>query len=96
MYAVSGGHKEIVKRMLLKGVNRQLINLEEKRAIDLARDLGRGDLVRVLQDEFSNCDRVKIGCNLKIVYEVEKPSSKQCILFLFLFNLLFLPTHLLV
>lgn len=27
MYAVSCGHKEIVKRMLLKGVNRQLCNL---------------------------------------------------------------------
>jgi ankyrin repeat protein len=27
MYAVSGGHKEIVKKMLLKGVNRQLRNL---------------------------------------------------------------------
>lgn len=26
MYAVSGGHKEIVKRMLVKGVNRYLIN----------------------------------------------------------------------
>lgn len=96
MYAVSGGHKEIVKRMLLKGVNRQLANLEEKRAIDLARDLGRGDLVRVLEDEFGNCDRIKIACNLKVVYQVERPSLKQPILFLVLFHLLFLPTHVLV
>ena len=28
MYAVSAGHKEIVKRMLLKGVNRHLTNQE--------------------------------------------------------------------
>jgi len=29
MYAVKGGHKEIVKRMLLKGVNRHIKNNEE-------------------------------------------------------------------
>ncbi len=96
MYAVSGGHKEVVKRMLLKGVNRQLINLEDKRAIDLAREQGRGDIARVLDDEFSNCEKVKIGCNFKVVYRVEKPSVRQCVLFLFLFHLVLIPTHLLV
>jgi hypothetical protein len=50
MYAVSGGYKEIVKRMLLKGVNRQLVNLEERRAIDLAKDLGKNELVKILND----------------------------------------------
>jgi hypothetical protein len=39
---------------------------------------------------------VKIGCNFKVVYRVEKPSIKQCLLFLFLFHLVLLPTHVLV
>lgn len=68
MFAVSGGHKEIVKRMLLKGVNRNLLNLEEKRAIDLAKELGKPEMARILNDEFSNCERVKIACNVKMVY----------------------------
>ena len=96
MFAVSGGHKEIVKRMLLKGVNRNLCNLEEKRAVDLAAELGKHEMARILKDEFTNCERVKIACNVKIVYEVEKPSIKQCILFLVLFHLIYLPTNLLV
>lgn len=96
MFAVSGGHKEIVKRMLLKGVNRNLSNLQEMRAIDLAKELGKNDMARILNDEFTNCERVKIGCNVKIVYEVEKPSVKQCILFLVLFHIIYLPTNVLV
>lgn len=39
---------------------------------------------------------MKIACNVKIVYEVEKPSIKQCILFLVLFHIIYLPTNVLV
>lgn len=82
--------------MLLKGVNRHLYNLEENRAIDLAKDLGKNEIARILNDEFTNFERIKICCNVKMVYEVENPSIKQCILFLFLFHLFFIPTNLLV
>jgi hypothetical protein len=40
MYAVKGGYKEIVKRMLLKGANRHIKNNEEKKALDVARAQG--------------------------------------------------------
>lgn len=41
MHAAAAGHKEIVKRMLMKGVNRHLRDNHEKRAIDVARELGK-------------------------------------------------------
>lgn len=70
MYAVAGGHKEIVKRMLLKGVNRHAKNEEEKRAIDIAQEMGQREIARVLLDEFTNWEKVKIACNYKVVYRV--------------------------
>jgi hypothetical protein len=95
MYAVSGGHREIVKRMLLKGANRQLMNNEEKRAIDIAGELGLNSLAGVLREEFSNWERVKIACNYKLVYRVERPTVIYSGLFLVLFHLMLLPTNLL-
>jgi ankyrin repeat protein len=41
MHAAAAGHKEIIKRMLMKGVNRHLRDNHEKRAIDIARELGK-------------------------------------------------------
>ena len=41
MHAAAAGHKEIVKRMLMKGINRHLRDNHEKRAIDIARELGK-------------------------------------------------------
>lgn len=95
MYAVKGAHKEIVKRMLLKGSNRHLRNHEEERAIEIARAGGQEQLVRILNDEFTNCEKLKIVCNTKVVYKVEQPSRAYCLTFLTLFHLLFLPSNLL-
>ena len=54
MLAVSGGHKEIVKRMLLKGVNRYLVNNEEKSALNMAKDLNKYDMVKILDENYTN------------------------------------------
>ena len=48
MLAVKGGHKEIVKRMLVKGANRHLTDNHEQRAIDHASAMGHNELVRIL------------------------------------------------
>jgi hypothetical protein len=37
MEAVNAGFKEVVKTMLLKGVDRHIINNDAKKAIDMAR-----------------------------------------------------------
>ena len=50
MLAVTGGNKDVVKRMLVKGVNRHISNRQEERAIDLARASGKVELVRILDD----------------------------------------------
>ena len=36
---------------------------------------------------------MKIACNVKIVYEVEKPSLAYCIIFLVFFHLIYLPSN---
>jgi|JI6StandDraft_1071083.scaffolds.fasta_scaffold1271363_1 hypothetical protein len=41
MLAVKQGHKDIVKRMLVKGVDRDVRNLEEQKAIDIAGLMGK-------------------------------------------------------
>jgi palmitoyltransferase ZDHHC13/17 len=96
MLAVNGGFKEIVKRMLVKGVDRHVKNNQDERAIDMAKVAGKQDLVRVLNDEFTGMEKLKIACNVKIVYEVEKPTVVYCITFLVFFHLLFLPSNALV
>lgn len=96
MYAVSAGHKEIVKRMLLKGVNRHLTNQEQQQSIDIALTLDKPEIVKLLNDDFTNCEKLKILCNLKVIYDVEKSSYSYSILFLVLFHLIFLPSNLLV
>ena len=93
MLAVGANHRDVVKRMLVKGVNRHIMNRQEERAIDLARGAGKIDLVKILNDDFSNWDKVKIACNVKIIYDVEKPTKSYCIAFLVLFHLLFLPSQ---
>lgn len=70
MLAVKNGYKDIVKRMLVKGVDRHIKNEEGQKAIDLAGLLGRNELVKILRDDFSRWERCKIACNVKIVYEV--------------------------
>jgi hypothetical protein len=44
MYACEAGQKEVIKRMLLKGVNRHISNHDDKKPIDLARDAGKSDI----------------------------------------------------
>jgi ankyrin repeat protein len=70
MGAVSGGHKEVTKRLLLKGADRHLKNSEGETAIDLARSQGRQDMVRILNDQFTALEKLKICCNVKVVYKV--------------------------
>ena len=94
--AVKGGHKEVVKRMLMKGVDRRLKNLEEQSAIDVAGLMGRGEIVRVLREDWSGWERCQIACNVKVVYRVEEPTKAYSLLFLFLLHLLYLPTNILV
>ena len=93
MLAVNDGHKEIVKRMLLKGVNRHIKDRQEQKAIDIAQAIGNYDLVRILNDQFTCAEKLKIACNVKIVYEVEKPTLAYCITFLVFFHLIFLPSN---
>lgn len=68
MHAVKDGHKDIVKRMLVKGVDRNIKNGEGQKAIDIAGLLGRDELVKILRDDFTKWERFKIACNVKIVY----------------------------
>ena len=50
MLGVNQGSKDIVKRMLLKGVNRHVRDGQGQEAIDMARGLGRTEMVKVLND----------------------------------------------
>jgi hypothetical protein len=79
--------------MLLKGVDRNIKDRQDQKAIDIAQAIGNYDLVRILNDEYSCMDKVKIACNVKIVYEVEKPSLAYCITFLVFFHLIYLPSN---
>ena len=53
MLAVNGNHKDIVKRMLMKGVSRNLTDREDQKAIDIARAVGNPELIRILNDNYS-------------------------------------------
>ena len=68
MLATNGNHKEIVKRMLMKGVDRHRLDKENQKALDIARAVGSPELIRVLNDDYSAWEKVKIACNTKVVY----------------------------
>lgn len=92
MEAVNANNKEIVKTMLLKGVDRHIINNDARKAIEMAKEDNKNDLVMILNDQFTFMEKVKIACNVKLVYQVEKSSYTYSILFFLLYNLVFLPT----
>ena len=46
----------------------------------------------MLNEEFTLGEKIKIACNVKIVYRVEKPTVSYELLFLFLYHLVLLPT----
>lgn len=47
-----------------------------------------------MDNNFGTCDKIKIKCNKKIVYEPEKSSYAYSIYFIILFHLFFLPVNL--
>lgn len=50
MEAVNANNKEIVKTMLLKGVDRHIINNDARKAIEMAKEDNKNDLVMILND----------------------------------------------
>lgn len=63
--------------------------------MQIARLNQRDDLIRILDNDYGACDKIKIKCNKKIVYEPEKSSYAYSIYFILLFHLFFLPANLL-
>ncbi len=51
--------------------------------------------MRILRDDFTRWERIKIACNYKLVYEVEKPTVFYCVVFLIMFHILYLPSQIL-
>lgn len=52
-------------------------------------------MIKVLFNEYTTWDKIKIKCNKKITYEPEKPSFAYSLLFVLFFHLIFLPVNLL-
>lgn len=51
--------------------------------------------MRILDDNFGTWDKIKIKCNMKIIYAPEKPTYTYSILFILFFHLFFLPVNIL-
>lgn len=49
-------------------------------------------MANILNDDFTLGEKLKIACNVKIVYRVEKPTVSYELMFLFLYHLVLLPT----
>ena len=68
------GNKEIVKSLLLKGCRKDLKNNEGLTAIEIAKKQDKKEMVNILNEDFTIGEKLKIACNVKIVYRVEKPT----------------------
>lgn len=95
MIGTEYNRREAVKILLVKGADRELQNNLGRKAIDIAQENEKDELVKILFNDFGFLERVKIKCNKKIVYEPEKPSYSFAILFFLLFHLFFLPVNIL-
>lgn len=81
-----------MKSLLLKGSRRDLKNSEGLTAIEIARKDDKKEMVNLLNEDFTLGEKLKIACNVKMVYRVEKPTVSYELLFLFLYHLVLLPT----
>ena len=88
MIGTEYNRREAVKILLVKGADRELQNNLGRKAIDIAQENEKDELVKILFNDFGFLERVKIKCNKKIVYEPEKPSYSFAILFFLLFPLI--------
>jgi len=70
MEAVNCNNREIVKNMLLKGVDRNQLNKANFKAIDIARQANRQEIVKILNEDFTLGQKIAIACNVRIVYKV--------------------------
>ena len=60
--------KEVVKLLLIKGASRQARNNNGESPLQIATLNQRDDLIRILDNNYGACDKIKIKCNKKIVY----------------------------
>ncbi len=93
MEACQQGNKEAVKRLLIKGADRHLRDNTGQTAIKIAEEKNSQELVKILNDQFTCMEKVKIACNKKMVYAPEKPSKTYLLFFFILINLIYLPTN---
>lgn len=56
--------------MLLKGVDRNQLNKANFKAIDIARQANRQEIVKILNEDFTLGQKIAIACNVRIVYKV--------------------------
>ena len=95
MLAVTQNKKQTVKYLLIKGADRSQKNNENKTAMQIAQENNRGELEKILDDNYSCWDKFKIKCNKKIVYAPEESSYLYSVFFIILFHLFFLPINIL-
>ena len=81
--------------MLIKGADRKQTNNDGKTALEIARDKGREELVKIMDDEYSCWHKFKIKSIKKIVYAPEEDSYMYSVFFILLFHLFFLPVNIL-
>lgn len=75
--ATAYGNIRIVRRLLLAGSNRRVVNNEEKTALQIAADNEFKNIVKMLNDSYSLVDRIKICCNAKMEY---RPKTRSILL----------------
>ena len=64
-WAVKNGHLEVVTLLLNRGASVKIENNEDKTAVDIAKDIGRQDIVEILENSLhTNKDAIKCKGNI--------------------------------
>ncbi len=66
MMAVTYGNTRIARKLLLKGADRYLKNKSNQTPLDVARSNSYNTIAKMLNEEFSCVDHIRLYCNIKI------------------------------
>lgn len=82
MTAVSYGNTRVVRRLLMAGANRSIVNNLNKTPLEVALENDYKTIPRMLDENYNICDYIKFYCNLKIEYKPKKRNLKIPTVFL--------------
>lgn len=68
------GNTRIVRRLLMKGANRRIRNMQKKLPIDIARENNFHNITKMLDNDYNCCDFLKFYYNVKLEY---RPKSRS-------------------